>query len=489
MNKEEEDEKITWSCWLRTLFACSGAMLCFIFSGVTEAQSSTLLPQLKAKDSIIHVTPEEETWIASLGILMAPIASVVVGPTIDLIGRKKGLLFFYLDMGVGFTIIACATEVWHIYVGRCVCSFAIGMEVAAVVYFAETCTKKQRSVLLSIISASFTFGVSLTYFVGGYLPWNVASGVFALGCFLYFLIQLLAPESPAWLYKKGDIDASKRSLQRLGRSPSGILRELEMLRLSSKEQSEKFQFKVFLEPTVWKPFLIMCIFHILLNLSGVFHIMYYTLDFIERLGTSYDPLTVSIIISVTRVISCSTVGIYSTAYVGRKPATIVSSILMTLSFLSAGVYEYVFQDTPVGQKPYEWVPIVLLISNLVSGILAVAILPWLISGELFPLQIRGSMNGAVYVFGTSLMFVSIKLYAVCLEVFQMWGLLLVYSLGSFLAILFGIFVLPETQNKTLLEVERGFLPKNRRDIAPSPNAEATKNCGDTSQSEAGLERR
>lgn len=63
---------------------------------------------------------------ASLGILMAPIASVVVGPTIDLIGRKKGLLFFYLDMGVGFTIIACATEVWHIYVGRCVCSFAIG---------------------------------------------------------------------------------------------------------------------------------------------------------------------------------------------------------------------------------------------------------------------------------------------------------------------------------------------------------------------------
>nr|XP_018916628.1 PREDICTED: facilitated trehalose transporter Tret1-like isoform X2 [Bemisia tabaci] len=419
---------------------------------------------------------------------MAPIASLVVGPTIDLIGRKKGLLFFYLDMGVGFSIIACATEVWHICVGRCVCSFAIGMEVAAVVYIAETCTKKQRSVLLSILTVSFTFGVSLTYFVGGYLPWKVASGVFATGCYLYFFIQLFVPESPAWLYKKGDIDASKRSLQKLGRSPEGTLRELEILRLSAKELSEKFRFKVFLEPTVWKPFLIMSTFHLLQNLSGVFHIMNYTLDFIQRLGTSYDPLTVSIIIAVSRVITCCTAGMYATASVGRKPATIVSSILMTLSFLGAGIYEYVFQDTPVGQKPYEWVPIVLLIVNIISGSLAVSILPWLMSSELFPLQVRGSMNGAVYVVGTSLMFVSIKLYAVCLEIFEIWGLLLVYTLGSFLAVLFGIFVLPETQNKTLLEVERGFLPKNRRNIASSPNAEATRNSEDAGQIEAGSER-
>ncbi|XP_072155738.1 facilitated trehalose transporter Tret1 [Bemisia tabaci] len=318
---------------------------------------------------------------------MAPIASLVVGPTIDLIGRKKGLLFFYLDMGVGFSIIACATEVWHICVGRCVCSFAIGMEVAAVVYIAETCTKKQRSVLLSILTVSFTFGVSLTYFVGGYLPWKVASGVFATGCYLYFFIQLFVPESPAWLYKKGDVDASKRSLQRLGRSPEGTDRELEILRLSAKELSEKFRFKVFLEPTVWKPFLIMSTFHLLQNLSGVFHIMNYTLDFIERLGTSYDPLSISIIIAVSRVITCCTAGMYATASVGRKPATVVSSILMTLSFLGAGVYEYVFRDTPVGQKPFEWVPIVLLIVNIISGSLAVSILPWLMSSELFPLQV------------------------------------------------------------------------------------------------------
>lgn len=38
-------------------------MLAFVFTGMVEAQSAVLLPQLKDKDSRIPVTPEEETWI------------------------------------------------------------------------------------------------------------------------------------------------------------------------------------------------------------------------------------------------------------------------------------------------------------------------------------------------------------------------------------------------------------------------------------------
>ncbi|CAH0389226.1 unnamed protein product [Bemisia tabaci] len=463
MEKDDEDEKLSWSCWFRTMFACSGAMMLFVFTGVTEAQSAVLLPQLKERDSTIHTTLEEETWIASLGILLSPVSGVIVGPTIDAIGRKKGLLFFFINMGLGFGIIACATKLWHLYVGRCICSFAVGMEVAAIVYLAETCTKKQRSMLLSMVAASFTTGCSITYVVGGYLPWNIASAIFALCCFLYFLVQLLAPESPAWLYKQGRIDASTRSLQKLGRSPEGIARELEMLRLSSKEQSEKFQLKVLLEPTVWKPFIILCTYHFLQCATGVFQILYYTLDFIDRLGTSYNPLRVSIIISIVRVIANSTLGIYATAYVGRKPATVTSGILMTISFLGAGAYEYIYRTTPVGHRPCEWVPIVLLIVNIVGGILGVCILPWLMSGEVFPLRVRGSMSGAVFVVGSAIMFVSVKIYAAAMEVLAMWGMLFVYAAASFLAVLLGAFFLPETQNKTLYEIERGFLPRDRRD--------------------------
>ncbi|CAH0771318.1 unnamed protein product [Bemisia tabaci] len=462
MEKEEEDEEVSWSCWLKTMLCGYGAMMVFIFNGTTEGQSAVLLPQLKQKDSLIPVTAEEETWIASLGILLSPVSSLLIGTIVDVFGRKLGLLSFHICMGLGFGIIAFATEVWHIYAGRCICGFALGLEVVAVVYLAETCTKKQRSVLLAFISAAFVIGVLLAYVVGGYLPWNIASAILSLMCFLNFLIQLLAPESPAWLYKRGRPDASTRSLQKLGRSPEGIARELEMLRLSSKEQSEKFQLRVFLEPTVWKPFLILSFYHFLQAATGVYHFMYYTLDFIERLGTTYDPLTVSLILSVIRVVINATLGMWITARMSRRLATVISSVGMCASLIGMGVWEHVYRDTPVGARNYEWFPIVLLNLYIIFGIIGVTTLPWLMSGEVFPLRVRGSMSGAVFVVATGSMFVFIKSYDWSIEALGMSGLLFTFAAMSFLGIFLGAFFLPETQNKTLYEIERGFMSKSKR---------------------------
>ncbi|CAH0386064.1 unnamed protein product [Bemisia tabaci] len=103
----------------------------------------------------------------------------------------------------------------------------------------ETCAKRQRSFLLSTISPAFTLGVVVAYVIGGYLPWNIASAIFALSSFVYFVVQLLAPESPAWLFKRGRVDAAARSLRKLGRSPSGINHELQLLKLASSEESDR----------------------------------------------------------------------------------------------------------------------------------------------------------------------------------------------------------------------------------------------------------
>lgn len=80
------------------------------------------------------------------------------------------------------------------------------------------------------------------------------------------------------------------------------------------------------------------------------------------------------------------------------------------------------------------------------------------------------MSGAVFVVGSAIMFVSVKIYAAAMEVLAVWGMLFVYAAASFLAVLLGAFFLPETQNKTLYEIERGFLPRDRRD----PKVQATE---------------
>nr|XP_018915064.1 PREDICTED: facilitated trehalose transporter Tret1-like isoform X2 [Bemisia tabaci] len=446
----DRKESLSWRCWSRTV-RCS--------NGVTEGQSAVLLPQLKDEASPIHLTPEEETWIASLGIVLSPVSASLTGPITDAFGRKLGLVVYHIIMGIGFAVIAVAKEVWHFYVGRCICSFAIGLEVAAIVYLTETCSKEQRGLLLSTISPAFTIGVVVAYVIGGFLPWNVASAIFAAGSFLCSLGQLFGVESPAWLYKRGHTEASTRALRRLGRTQAGIRQELELFKLTVKEQSQKFHLRELLHPTVWKPFIIMTIFHLIHCATGVHHIVYYTIDFINRLGTTYDPLTVSIAISVARTIATCTIGVYFTSYVKRRFATILSGTLMTILSVGAGVYVYVWRDTAVDRRPFQWLPVACVIAYIVIGRVGVTPLPWLMSSEVFPLRVRGSMSGATFVIGTGSIFISIKMYEDLIAAFHIWGLLFIFGTACFSAVLLAVFVLPETLNKTLYEIEQYFMPK------------------------------
>ncbi|CAH0386065.1 unnamed protein product [Bemisia tabaci] len=139
---------------------------------------------------------------------------------------------------------------------------------------------------------------------------------------------------------------------------------------------------------------------------------------------------------------------YFTSYVSRRFSTILSALLMTVSSGAAGVYEFVFRDAPASERPYQWLPIVLLVAYIVFGIIGVTTLPWMMSGEVFPLRVRGAMSGAVFGVGAGSMFVFIKIYEDCLALLNIWGLLFGFAIASFLTALLGIFLLPETLNKT-----------------------------------------
>ncbi|CAH0769716.1 unnamed protein product [Bemisia tabaci] len=347
-------------------------------------------------------------FAASLGILLAPISALLAGPVLDAFGRKKGLLSFFLSMGLGFCVVAFAEEVYHIYIGRCICAIAIGLEVTSVVYLAEICTKRQRSCFLSLTAPFFSLGVALVYLVGGYLPWQMAATIFSLSSFGFFVIQCFAPESPAWLFKTGQIEASTKSLRKLGRSHENILHELDLLTLSTRTRSGKFHLRAFLEPTVWKPFLILSIFHFITNAAGVFDVLYYTVDFVKAFGLTVDPLIFTVLLAVARFTTNCTLGAYFLVSVPRKFTTAFSGFIMAASLLGSTVYEYAYRD--LAEKPLQWIPVTLTVIAIVASAMGMNFLPWIMPGEMFPLQVRGAMTGASFLVGTFCTFVSLKIY-------------------------------------------------------------------------------
>nr|XP_018906977.1 PREDICTED: facilitated trehalose transporter Tret1-like isoform X1 [Bemisia tabaci] len=460
IKKEEDPETLTWSCWFRTLFAGSAALVLYVFIGINEGLSAVMLAQFKKRDSFIRVSEDQETWVASLGIVTAPIGAILIGPFVDAFGRKVGILIFYLTIGSGFGVIALSMDVTQIYIGRIICAFCEGFKACAVVYIAEICTPTQRSLFLSAISTMFSGGVLICTVMSAFVSWNSACLAYSLAAFAFAGVQWFVPESPGWLYRHGREDEALRSLERLGRSKADVLREMDDLK-ERKSNQEKLELKSFFEPIVWKPFVILSTFHVLQFSTGIYDIIYYQVDFIQSLGTTYDPMTVSVAMSTIRFLSNATIGVYAKS-VSRKGSTALCGLGMALTLLATGAYELAYRDTEIPARPYQWLPISLILSCIVASNLSVTCLPWAMSGEMYPLRVRGIMSGATLVVAYFAFFFYIKMYYVFLEALKIYGVLFVFAACSVVVLLFGIFVLPETQGKSLLEVELGFEKKAKR---------------------------
>nr|XP_018897435.1 PREDICTED: facilitated trehalose transporter Tret1-like [Bemisia tabaci] len=451
--------------WIKTFWACGGAITILVFNGVVEAHSAVLLPQLQEAYSPIHVDKDEETWIASLGISASPLSAVLCGPCIDRYGRKIVIQGYFLISAIGYGIIAAASSVVHLYIGRIICSLGVGFEVAGVIYIAEVCTKYQRSLFLSLTLPMFTGGILFTYVVGATLPWTMGSSLYALLCLLLFVYESFTPESPPWLVKQGKISRAKAEFKRLGRSDEWIEEELKLLQAScdTLERNHHLDCKTWLEPTVWKPFLIIALFHFLQAATGVYDLLYYTVDFVGELGTQYDPFQVSLYLAIARFLMTSTVGLYFTSKVRRKTATALSGFAMGASLLVAAIYEQRFDGVAPAERAHTWIPILAVSVSVLVSCAGVLHLPWLMSGEVFPLRVRGLMSGYVFFVGSCSMFVFLKSYVFFVEVFKVTGVLLLCAGASVLIALFGLFVLTETQDKSLYEIERGYEKKSRGD--------------------------
>ncbi|CAH0394912.1 unnamed protein product [Bemisia tabaci] len=460
MDPAGEAETITWNCWLRTIIAGSTTLLLYSFVGMNEGTANLLLSQMKGATSLIHLSQDQETWVASLGILSAPIAAILIGPFIDAFGRKRGVLLFYLNMGLGWAVIASAREVTQIYIGRIICAFGEGFQACAVVYLTEICTKEQRSVVLACLIALFSGGVLFVSVVNTCLPWPMACSAFSLASFALAGAECFVPESPAWLFSQGEEAAAVRNLQKLGRSKAGVLLEIDALK-ERESCTEVLSWRTFLRPTVWKPFLILAVFHLLQFSTGFYDMIYYQVDYLERLGTKYDPIALSVAFSTVRFLSNATIGIYFRS-LDRKFSTTVSGLCMTVPLLGAGIYEFKYWDTLPLEKPFQWLLLFCIFAQLVAGNLSVTCLPWSMGAELYPLNVRGIMSGATLCVAYSIFFTYVKLYHVAMGALKMYGLLFVFAASSFLAALFGIFILPETRGKSLSEIERGFEAKARK---------------------------
>lgn len=104
-----------------------------------------------------------------------------------------------------------------------------------------------------------------------------------------------------------------------------------------------------------------------------------------------------------------------------------------------------------------WVPIVFLLLYVVTSMIGLLSIPWTMTAELFPLEIRGVAHSIAYSVANLLMFLSIQSYR---SLFH-WlggssGVQYFFAIVALLGLVYTFIFLPETHRKKLSEIEAYF---------------------------------
>ncbi|XP_015600567.1 facilitated trehalose transporter Tret1 isoform X2 [Cephus cinctus] len=463
--------------YLRQSLTALGPIMGTIAAGMTSGYSAVLLPQLKPDDGngtsfsngsfdgvqdIVVESTEQESWIAAAAALTMAPGCWISGILMERFGRKVSHLITSPIFLAGWVTVGLASDMTWLIVGRLLCGLCVGLHgPLGPVYVAETSHPHLRGILLAGISLAIAIGVLISHMLGTWLHWRVAAfvcGVFPVLCFIFCIFS---KESPTWLLGKNKPRQAETAWIYL-RGEHAVA-EFESLKNKKiygpsvdqkvKANDESNWWKVITSATFLKPLIILNVFFLTTQFSGVNAVAFYCVKMLKDVAGPENAYSATLVLDFIRVVF-SVVACWLTRNYGRRILALVSGLGSSFALLALSVC--LFWD--IG-KPYLPVALLILYTCVVS--VGLVPLPWLLCGELFSASVRGLGSGLSSGFAFMCFFVVVKTVPAMFEELLAQGTFSVYGIIALLGTIFLYFYLPETKDKTLQEIEEAFTRKSK----------------------------
>ncbi|KAK4343714.1 hypothetical protein RND71_036808 [Anisodus tanguticus] len=411
------------------------------------------------------------------------VGAALAGRTSDWIGRRYTIVFACIIFFVGAILMGFATNYWFLMLGRFVAGIGVGYALMiAPVYTAEVAPASCRGFCTSFPEVFINGGVLLGY-VSNYafsmlplkLGWRLMLGIGVIPSVLLGIGVLAMPESPRWLVMQGRLGDAKRILDKTSdtleeskmrladiKEAAGISQDCQDDIVSVTRRSshgEGVWKELFLHPTP-------AVLHILIagigvhffqQASGIDAVVMYSPRIYEKAGiTKYKDMLLATIAVGCMKTFFTLVATFLVDKIGRRILLLSSCGGMTLSLLALATGLTIIDHS---DHKIKWA-IVLCVCMTYSSVAFFSIgmgpLAWVYSSEIFPLRLRAqgsSMGVAVNraVSGVILM-TFISLY----KAISIGGAFFLYAGVAIVAWIFFYTLLPETQGRTLEEMEPLF---------------------------------
>ncbi len=406
-------------------------------------------------------------WVVGSALLGCFSGAIISGFLSSKFGRKNSLiissiLFSLSAWGSGLPDFLPQT-VSILVISRIVGGVAIGIASMNVpVYIAEIAPAKIRGNLVSYYQLAIVVGFFLvflvTYEVAEVLPetdniekgWRYMFWSELIPSSIFLILLFFIPKSPRWLLLKGREDESLKVLTLVHGTTSAI-KEFNEIKLSFKKQ-EKFLVNSLFRPRNIKILAIGATLAILQQFTGINAVLYYGADIFENsLGMDGDDILSQQILLAAFNLLFTFVAMFTIDKIGRKALIYIGSAGMILGFLMLGLSLYFINVGLI-----SLIGVLLFVSSFA---LSMGPVVWVLLSEMFPNNIRSiAMSVAVAATWIANYLVS-QTFPIVVESsinIDSWNGSLPYFLFIFFiftTIIFTHYLIPETKQKSLEELE------------------------------------
>lgn len=395
-----------------------------------------------------QLTPFLEGLVVGGLLIGAAIGAGFCGILSDKIGRKKSIILLGILFTIGAWGTAFAPDVMTLVLFRVELGIAVGGASTLVpLYLSEMAPAAMRGRIAALNTVMCGIGLLSAYIVnyiysdtGNWhymLAWAVVpSIVLVLGMFF-------VPESPRWLLKNRGLQEA-RAVLALTRSEDMLDAEIEMIQHINRQKEGTF--RELFQPNVFPIVLIGIGVAVFQQVIGTNTIFYYAPTVLAKAGSgSSSAIFGTIMLGVANLVF-TIVGILLVDKIGRRLPLMLGNIGMSLALVLLGVGVSFFEAP-------AWFLTVCLALFMMSYSSSWGMIAWIVLAEILPLRIRGRAMGVAGIIHWCSNFAVSFTFPILLASLGIGHVYFMYAAVGLIAFLFVYKYVPETNGKTLEEIE------------------------------------
>jgi len=392
----------------------------------------------------------QEGWAYSSLLFGAILGAAVAGRMTDKWGRKRILQFVALVFALTSFWSALAGGITSLVLARIVGGLAVGaVSTVSPIFISEISPSKYRGSLVSMYQLFIVTGILISYLINyllhdtGENNWRWMFGTGAIPSILFLGMLFLIPETPRYLFLKGEKAKAFEVLKRMG--GSDIATE-EIQNIKKNMGKARASFRMLLHPSLRKVLIVGFIMAILIQLSGINTIIDYAPKIFASAGWGIDTgLFATFGLGIVNFI-CTVISMFIIDRFGRRPMYIIGSIGLTLALTGLAIAGLTNQFSGL-------LVILLVFVFLIFFATFIGPVFWTYMSEIFPNWIRGTAMSVPtftqWIFNALI----VLLFPAMLSNLKpgiSFGILAIFAL---LQLLFSMKYMKETRGKTLERIE------------------------------------